>query len=165
MKLLRLHMERQAFGSLTRNPATRHHAHGGRQAGSPGPDVIATNRPSRRAPPSPASRARLCGFASRVWHWTGFAWRSPGQRLAGDSLVVEQATAAALAARYTLTGARLGIPSARPLVQSGDPRIVTQARKIIGGERDPAPSRPLCRRLVHGTSRETARDPASAGQC
>src|SRR4029077_5096623 len=75
----------------------------------------------------------------------------PGQRLAGDTLIVEQGPAAALAPRYTLPARDAEFLRPEPLVQSGDPRIVTQARQIVGGERDPARAARLIGDWVHGS--------------
>jgi len=97
-----------------------------------------------------------------VWHWTGFAWRVPDSGSPVITLVVEQATAAALAARYTLPARDSEFLRPEPLVQSGDPRIVTQARKIIGGERDPARAAGWSATGCTGTSRETATRPCPA---
>jgi len=112
-------------------------------------DVIATTALAARAAFPRARRAalrvRLSGVALDRLRLAG-----PGQRLAGDTLVMEQATPAALAARYTLPARDSEFLRPEPLVQSGDPRIGTQARTIVGAERDPARAARLIGDWVHG---------------
>src|SRR5258708_30110876 len=135
-------MERQAFEiayqEFRQRDTTRMAA--ASRVSRPG-DVIATTALAARAAfprvTRPALRVRLSGVALDRLRLTG-----PGQRLAGDTLVVEQAAAAALAARYTLPARDSGFLRPEPPVQSGDPPIVTHTREIVGCERDPARTGP-----------------------
>ena len=73
------------------------------------------------------------------------------QRLAGDTLVVRQETAAQLAARYTLPARDTSLQAylePAPLIQSDHPRIRAHARAIVGREGDPARAGELLLRWV-----------------
>jgi len=78
------------------------------------------------------------------------------QRRAGDTLIVTRETPAALAATYVLPARDSALRpflAVEPLVQSTDPRIRAQARRILGGARDPAQAAQL---LLHWVARNVA---------
>src|SRR5690606_7168229 len=66
------------------------------------------------------------------------------QRLRGDTLVIRREVIPAHPPGYRLPYRAQGDPQierqlqAEPLIQSGNPRIVAQARRIVGNETDPA---------------------------
>jgi hypothetical protein len=72
---------------------------------------------------------------------TGFDLNGDRQRLAGDTVFIQRENEETQKARYRLGGQRLAGYEAyldpEPLVQSTDPRIQAQARRIVGRVTDP----------------------------
>lgn len=117
-------------------------------ASHPGDVVAATALAARAALPRDSRRTlklRLSGAG-----WDGLPLTGPGQRLAGDTLIVERAAGAALTAPYTLPARDSAFLGPEPLIQSADPRIVAQARQIVGSERNPGRAARLLGEWVHG---------------
>jgi transglutaminase-like putative cysteine protease len=127
-------------------------------APAPGEVVAATAIAAGLRPGSTPERLRIrLGGALDGLDLTGGR-----QRLAGDTLVVEQEGATQLVAHYRLPA---GNPALRefllpePLIESGDLRIQAQARLIVGTDRNPVR---VAQRLAHWTATEVAGGLAAA---
>jgi transglutaminase-like putative cysteine protease len=105
-------------------------------------DIIAATAVAARAPLRAARRndaefrVRLAGVDLR-----GLQLGGGLQAIAGDTLTVRRAAAAALTAAYELPARDSAFApwlAPEPLIESADPRIRAEARGILGQERDPA---------------------------
>ena len=138
-----LTLERSAYEIAYQNFRHRDTSHPVAASRAPGPeDIIAATAIAARAPLGAARRTggefrvRLTGVALG-----GLALDGDGQTLSGDTLTVHRPTAADLRAKYELPARDSALAPwllPEPLIESADPRIRTQARKIVGDERDPA---------------------------
>ena len=93
---------------------------------------------------------------------TGLDLAGGRQELAGDTLIVRRETRDVLNPGYRLPARDSGLApwlAAEPLIQSGDPRIRTQAHDILGDELDPTSA---AARLTHWVATHVRRE-ASAG--
>ena len=90
---------------------------------------------------------------------SGFDLDGGRQRLTGDTLSIRRERWETLEAGYALPWSGGGEPAAElvatPLIQSGDPRIVAQARRIADGSSDPAV---VARRLSEWVYAELEKD-------
>ena len=149
-------MERAAFEIAYENFRKRDTARLARASAAPAPgEVVALTALAAGAPLRPGTREELRVRVTRG-NPAGTAVTGGRQRLAGDTLVVQRATAAQLAARYQLPAARGAEGALRPflvpeaLIESDDPRIAAQARLVLAGERDPSRAARLLLDWVHG---------------
>ncbi len=146
-------MERSAFEIAYQNFRRRDTARVARASAAPRPgDIVAATALAAgvRVHPGVTSelRVRLSGVALG-----GLDLANGRQRLARDTLVVHRDTGATLVARYALPATDTTLRAflvPEPLIQSENPRIRTQARAIIGRERDPARAAELLQRWVSG---------------
>ncbi len=134
-------MERTAFELAYENFRHRDTARVARASATPGAgEVIATTALSARArlprDTLPLLRLRLSDVIP------GDDFLSGAQQLRGDTLVVRRAGTAELTAHYRLPAPpnqRLApFLASEPLIESEDARLQAQARRVVGGERDPA---------------------------
>jgi hypothetical protein len=170
-------VERAAFEVAYENFRNRDTAAAARASAAParGAIVAATALAAgvmlARQPDLPRSQWRIAGADP-----AGLRLTAGGQRVSGDTLVIERAAADMLQARYLLPARDTALApwlQAEPLVQANDPRIVAQARQIIGRERNAAAATERLLRWVGGLRR--ARSPgvpnaaralaARAGDC
>lgn len=111
--------------------------------------AIASNAELDEASGADRMRVRLLGV-----DLAGFDLAGGRQSLSGDTLTIVTERGGALQAGYTLPWRGGGEPAtelaATPLIQTGDPRIVAQARAIAGDERDPAVVSRLLNDWVYG---------------
>ncbi len=155
--------ERSAFELAFTNFRKRDTARAARaSAGRGAGDVVAATAIAAGAALRPRSPSQLRVRLSRV-DLANFDLSSGRQRLAGDTLIVQREAPAQLVARYDLPARGAGGPgepggpggplaaflAPEPLIQSDDPRIQAQARRILGGERDPARAARLLLDWVH----------------
>ncbi len=156
-------LERSAFELAFTNFRKRDTARAARaSAGRGAGDVVAATAIAAGAALRPRSPSQLRVRLSRV-DLANFDLSSGRQRLAGDTLIVQREAPAQLVARYDLPARGAGGPgepggpggplaaflAPEPLIQSDDPRIQAQARRILGGERDPARAARLLLDWVH----------------
>jgi transglutaminase-like putative cysteine protease len=137
-----LTLERSAYEIAYQNFHRRDTARVAAASRAPGPeDIIAVTaitagvslKPAR--PATGEFRVRLAGV-----ELDGLQLAGGRQRLAGDTLTVRQAGAADMKAAYELPARNPALApwlEPEPLIESADPRIRTQARAILGEERDP----------------------------
>ncbi len=100
----------------------------------------------------------LLGLGDDADRWSGSALDGAGQALRGDTLAISRA-GGRLASAYLLPNADTAFaPALSPdaLVPSRDPAVLSQARRIAGGERRP---RVVASLLTAWVARSVARDP------
>ncbi|HUH12122.1 MAG TPA: transglutaminase-like domain-containing protein [Longimicrobiales bacterium] len=99
--------------------------------------AIASDVPLERGQGEDSLAVRLVGV-----ELAGFDLAGGRQRLSGDTLRIRREDLRSLEPGYALPWSGGGEPAAElaatPLIQSGDPRIIDQARRIAGGSTDPA---------------------------
>jgi transglutaminase-like putative cysteine protease len=157
-------MERSAFEIAYENFRHRDTARVARASASPPPGGIiavtaiaagATFDPAR--PPTTELRVRVGGIGGGGEF--NLATENGRQTMSGDTLTVRRATETALLARYlrpTTDTAMAMYLAPEPLIQSNDPRIIAQARQIVGRERNARKAAELLLRWVHDHVRHHA---------
>ena len=154
-------MERTAFELAYENFRRRDTLRLLRATAAPVPgDVIAATAVAAGIRPAPAppqrQRVRLKGALD------GLDLGGGRQRLAGDTLIVEQERGAQLVAHYRLPAADpalRGFLLPDPLIESRDLRIAAQARLIASADRNPAR---VATRLVHWVATEVEAEVSAA---
>lgn len=152
-----LRIERTAFEVAYEN----FRRFGGGASGS-APDLVRTTAVAAGAPLPTTARPRL-RVRLRGQPLTGFDLEGGRQRLEGDTLVVAREGEAQLQAEYRLPGAQpelLPFLRPAPLIPSDDPRILAQARQIIGRTGRP---RRAAERLVEWVYQNVRKEAVSGG--
>lgn len=145
-------MERSAFEIAYENFRHRDTARVARaSAGLPPGSIIATTALGAGlrfdVPAVNQIRVRLGGVSL-----AGFDLAGGRQTLAGDTLTVRRETPAALDAHYLLPAGDSSLVASlapEPLIQSTDPRIVAQARQLVGRQRNARAVAELLTHWVH----------------
>ncbi|MGH7703144.1 MAG: transglutaminase domain-containing protein, partial [Gemmatimonadales bacterium] len=148
-------LERSAFEIVTENYRDRASRERVGAGGNPPLQLLAPGLAiGRMAPPLQRLAVRV-GIADS--NFSAAAPAGPnggGQRWSGDTLVVTRVDSTALAAAYRLPADGEKFPSelrAEALMQADDPRVQTQASRVVGIERDP---RAAAQRLAEWIARE-----------
>ncbi|HTR20947.1 MAG TPA: transglutaminase-like domain-containing protein [Gemmatimonadales bacterium] len=146
---LGLTMERTAFELAYENFRHRDTARVAAASAAPAQgDIIAATAIASNVQLMPEQRTTLRVRFSGV-PLAGFDLGAGRQALVGDTLTVRRESVTTLTAEYRLPASDTALQRfvrPEPLIQSTDPRVVAQARRIAAGERDP---RKVAELLVH----------------